>query len=163
MFEVWQAGGLGHLLQYMREDNAKSPKHGRKRFNSIVKTIGFDHLVIIYLWYTTRTRGVCLTVTNNVSASVRGRTNFFQRLYTLTIKARVRTRTEQFSPGSAPLAWLSSLTVLVLSSSVLCLSLKSGGRLFFRPKNKTLSPQDTLGNLSQQGRIPWEIYLSRVG
>ena len=41
---------MGHLLQYMREYNAKSQKQGRKRFNSIVKTIGFDHLVIIYLW-----------------------------------------------------------------------------------------------------------------
>ena len=51
MVEVWQAGGLGHLLQYMREYNAESPKQGRKRFNSIVKTIGFDHLVIIYLCF----------------------------------------------------------------------------------------------------------------
>ena len=46
-----QAGGLGHLLQCMRKYNAESPKQGRKRFNSIVKTIGFDHLVIIYLWH----------------------------------------------------------------------------------------------------------------
>ena len=50
MVEGCQAGGLGHLLQYMREYNAESQKQGRKRFNSIVKTIGFDHLVIIYLW-----------------------------------------------------------------------------------------------------------------
>ena len=49
MVEGCQAGGLGHILQYMREYNAESPKQGRKRFNSIVKTIGFDHLVIIYL------------------------------------------------------------------------------------------------------------------
>ena len=32
------------------EYNAESQKQDRKRFNSIVKTIGFDHLVIIYLW-----------------------------------------------------------------------------------------------------------------
>ena len=35
----------------MREYNAESPKQGRKRFNSVVKTIGFGHLVIIYLWF----------------------------------------------------------------------------------------------------------------
>ena len=34
-----QASGLGHLLQYMLEYNAESPKKDRKRFNSIVKTI----------------------------------------------------------------------------------------------------------------------------
>ena len=28
------AGGLGHLLQYMRECNAKSPKQDSKSFNS---------------------------------------------------------------------------------------------------------------------------------
>ena len=28
---------------------AESPKQGSKRFNFFVKTIGFDHLVIIYL------------------------------------------------------------------------------------------------------------------
>ena len=33
----------------MREYNAESPKQDRKRFNSVVKTIGFGHLVIIYL------------------------------------------------------------------------------------------------------------------
>ena len=49
MVEGCQAGGLGHLLQNMREYNAESPKKGRTRFNFIVKTIGFDHLVIIYL------------------------------------------------------------------------------------------------------------------
>ena len=48
--EGCQAGGLGHLFQYMREYIAESPKQGSKRFNSIEKTIGFDHLVIIYLW-----------------------------------------------------------------------------------------------------------------
>ena len=35
-------------VQYMREYNAESQKQGRKRFNSVVKTIGFGHLVIIY-------------------------------------------------------------------------------------------------------------------
>ena len=38
------------MFQYMREYIAESPKQGSKRFNSFVKTIGFDHLVIIYLW-----------------------------------------------------------------------------------------------------------------
>ena len=33
----------------MREYNAESPKKGRKRFNYNVKTIDFDHLVIIFL------------------------------------------------------------------------------------------------------------------
>ena len=50
MIEGCQAGRLGHLSQHRREYNAESPKQGRKRFNSIVKTIGFDHLVIISLW-----------------------------------------------------------------------------------------------------------------
>ena len=53
ILEGCQAGGLGHLLQYMCEYNAERPKQGRKtweRFNAIVKTIDFDHLVIIYLW-----------------------------------------------------------------------------------------------------------------
>ena len=45
-----QAGGLGPLLQYMCEYNAGSQKQGRKRFNSIVKTISFSYLPIIYLW-----------------------------------------------------------------------------------------------------------------
>ena len=49
MVEGCQAGGLGHLMQYMREYSAESPKKDRKRFNSIVKTIGFGHLIIIYL------------------------------------------------------------------------------------------------------------------
>ena len=49
MVEGCQAGGLGDLLHYMRKYNAESPKQGRKRFNSIVKTIYFDHLVISYL------------------------------------------------------------------------------------------------------------------
>ena len=49
MVEGCQAGGLGQLLQFMREYNAKSPKQGRKRFNSIVKTIYFLYLPIIYL------------------------------------------------------------------------------------------------------------------
>ena len=31
--EGCQAGGLGHLLQYVREYNAESPNHGSKRFN----------------------------------------------------------------------------------------------------------------------------------
>ena len=47
--EGCQAGGLGHRLQYMREYNAESKKQGRKRFNSIVKTIHFSYLPIIYL------------------------------------------------------------------------------------------------------------------
>ena len=33
--EGCQAGGLGHLLQYMRKYNAESPKQGSKRFNYI--------------------------------------------------------------------------------------------------------------------------------
>ena len=33
----------------MREYNAGSPKQGRKRFNSIVKTTHFSYLLIIYL------------------------------------------------------------------------------------------------------------------
>ena len=45
-----QSSGLGHLLQYMCEYNAESPKQGRKRFNSIVKTIHFSYLPISYLW-----------------------------------------------------------------------------------------------------------------
>ena len=45
-----QSDGLGHLLQYMREYNAKSPKQVRKRFNSTAKTIHFSYLPIIYLW-----------------------------------------------------------------------------------------------------------------
>ena len=49
MVEGCQAGGLGHLLHYMHEYNAESQKQDIKRFNSIAKTIGFDHLVIIYL------------------------------------------------------------------------------------------------------------------
>ena len=48
--EGCQAGGLGHQFQYMREYNAKSPKQGRKRFNSIVKTIDIADLGIVYLW-----------------------------------------------------------------------------------------------------------------
>ena len=32
-----QAGGLGHLLQYMPEFNAESTKQGRKRFNYQVR------------------------------------------------------------------------------------------------------------------------------
>ena len=53
MLEGYQAGGLGHLLQpagYMREYIAECPKQGRKRFNSIAKTIYIADLVIIYLW-----------------------------------------------------------------------------------------------------------------
>ena len=34
----------------MRKYNAESTKQGRKRFNSIVKTINFYYLPIIYLW-----------------------------------------------------------------------------------------------------------------
>ena len=44
-----ETGGLGHLLQYMPECNAKSPKQSRKRFKPIVKTIHFSYLPIIYL------------------------------------------------------------------------------------------------------------------
>ena len=44
--EGCQAGGLGHLLQYMPEYNAESPKQGSKRFNSNVKTIHFSYLPI---------------------------------------------------------------------------------------------------------------------
>ena len=44
-----QAGGLGHQFLYMREYDAKSPKQGKKRFNSIVKKINFSYLPIIYL------------------------------------------------------------------------------------------------------------------
>ena len=51
MVEGFQAGGLGYLLQYMREYNAESSKHDRKGFNSIVKTIYFSYLPIIYLQY----------------------------------------------------------------------------------------------------------------
>ena len=43
------AGGLGHLLQYIREYNAESPKQDRKRFNYFVKTSHFSYLPIIYL------------------------------------------------------------------------------------------------------------------
>ena len=49
MVEGCQAGRLGHLLHYMREYNAESPKQGRKGFNSIVKTIYFSYLPTIYL------------------------------------------------------------------------------------------------------------------
>ena len=49
MAEGCQAGGLGHLLQYMCEYNTESPKKGRKRFNSTVKTIHFSYLHINYL------------------------------------------------------------------------------------------------------------------
>ena len=37
----------------MREYNAESPKQGRKRFNSIVKTINIADLGIIYLCFET--------------------------------------------------------------------------------------------------------------
>ena len=50
MVEGCQAGGLAHLFQYMRKYIAENPKQGSKSFNSIEKTIDFDHLVIIYLW-----------------------------------------------------------------------------------------------------------------
>ena len=50
MVEGCQAGGLGHLLQYMREYNAESLIQGSKRLNSIVKTIYFSYLPIIYLY-----------------------------------------------------------------------------------------------------------------
>ena len=55
MVEGCQAGGLGHLLQYMREYNAESPKQGMKEFNSIAKTIYFSYLPIIYLCFTPST------------------------------------------------------------------------------------------------------------
>ena len=48
--EWCQAGGLDHLLQYIRKYNAESPKQGSKRFNSAVKTINIANLGIIYLW-----------------------------------------------------------------------------------------------------------------
>ena len=38
------------IAVYVGVHNAKSPKQGRKRFNSIVKTIHFSYLPIIYLW-----------------------------------------------------------------------------------------------------------------
>ena len=44
---------------------------------------------------------------------------FFTRLNTLTVKVTVRTMTEKYSPGSAPLARLSLLLVLVLLRGVL--------------------------------------------
>ena len=47
--EGCQAGGLGHQFLYMREYDAKSPKQGKKRFNTIVKKINFSYLPIIYL------------------------------------------------------------------------------------------------------------------
>ena len=50
MVEGCQAGGLGRLLQYMREYNAESQTGQKKVKFYIVKTICFDHLVIIYLW-----------------------------------------------------------------------------------------------------------------
>ena len=52
MVEGCLDGGLGHLLQYMRKYNAERLKQGRKRLNSIVKTIHFSYLPIIYLRYT---------------------------------------------------------------------------------------------------------------
>ena len=57
--EGCQAGGLGQLFQNMREYIAESPKQGSKRFNSIEKTFGFDHLVIIYLWFTRPYNATC--------------------------------------------------------------------------------------------------------
>ena len=45
-----QAGGLGHLLLFMRKYNAESPKQGRKRFNSIVKTINFSYLPFLFIY-----------------------------------------------------------------------------------------------------------------
>ena len=44
-----QRAGSPFAVLYMREHNAKSPKHDRKRFNSIVKRINFPFLPIIYL------------------------------------------------------------------------------------------------------------------
>ena len=49
--------GAGHLLQYMREYNAESPKQGRKRFNYIVKKIYISYLPIIYLCSTHKYKG----------------------------------------------------------------------------------------------------------
>ena len=46
------AGWVTYYSTYMREYNAETPKQGRKRFNSIAKTIHFSYLPIIYLWYT---------------------------------------------------------------------------------------------------------------
>ena len=44
---------LGHLLKYMLEYNAEKPKQGRKRFDSIVKTIHFPiFLLLIYASWT---------------------------------------------------------------------------------------------------------------
>ena len=48
--EGCQDGGLGHLLQYMREYNAKCQKLGSKRLHSMAKMIHFSYLPIIYLW-----------------------------------------------------------------------------------------------------------------
>ena len=48
--EGCEADGGGHQFLYVCEYDAESPKQGRKRFNSIVKTINFSYLPIIYLW-----------------------------------------------------------------------------------------------------------------
>ena len=61
--EGCQAGRLGHQFQYMRECNAESPKQGRKRFNSLVKTINIADLAygqvvgVVYSMYTTNRAG----------------------------------------------------------------------------------------------------------
>ena len=48
--EGCQAGGRGHLLQYMRECNGEISKQGSKRFNSFAKTIHFAHHVILFIY-----------------------------------------------------------------------------------------------------------------
>ena len=56
--EPARPAGWVTLQQYMREYNTDSPKQGRKRFNSIVKTIHFSYLPIIYLWSENKDREV---------------------------------------------------------------------------------------------------------
>ena len=45
-------GLVPNYVQHMREYIVKSPKPGRNRFNSIVKTIYISYLPIFYLWRT---------------------------------------------------------------------------------------------------------------
>ena len=71
MVEGCQAGGLGQLLHYMHEYNAESPKQGRKGLNSIVKTIYFSYLPIIYLWSELRKPGADRKRTGSATLDVR--------------------------------------------------------------------------------------------
>ena len=66
LVEGCQAGGLGHLLHYLREYNAESPKQGRKGFNSIVKTIYVLFLSSYYLSMITHESSqlLCLNLRN---------------------------------------------------------------------------------------------------